>query len=86
MDRIFEEYLRNDYFQRFKVEKNVVVLSALIGEDNILPELNKQMIEEKKYYDSLKACGMHKRDDNLLNINNGNNNLMKIFGNSNKGF
>ena len=21
MDRIFEEYLRNDYFQRFKVEK-----------------------------------------------------------------
>ena len=23
MDRIFEEYLRNYYFQRFKVEKNV---------------------------------------------------------------
>ena len=85
MDRIFEEYLRNDYFQRFKVEKNVV-LSALIGEDNILPELNKQMREARKYYDSLKACGMHKRDDNSLNINNGNNNLMKIFGNSNKGF
>ena len=39
MDRIFEEYLRNDYFQRFKVEKNVV-LSALIGEDNILLKLN----------------------------------------------
>ena len=44
------------------------------------------MREERKYYDSLKACGMHKRDDNLLNINNGNNNLMKIFGNNNKGF
>ena len=85
MDRIFEEYLRNDYFQRFKVEKNVV-LSALIGEDNILPELNKQMREARKYYDSLKACGMHKRDDNLLNINVGNNNMMKILGNSNKGF
>ena len=47
MNRIFEEYLKNDYFQRFKVEKNVV-LSALIGEDNILPELNKQMRETKK--------------------------------------
>ena len=44
------------------------------------------MREERKYYDSLKTCGMHKRDDNWLNINNGNNNLMKIFGNSNKGF
>ena len=62
------------------------MLSALIGEDNILLKLNKQMREERKYYNSLKAYGMHKRDDNLLNINNGNNNLMKIFGNSNKGF
>ena len=40
------------------------MLSALIGEDNILPELNKQMREERKYYNSLKACGMHKRNDN----------------------
>ena len=78
MDRIFEEYLRNDYYQRFKVEKNVV-LSALIGEDNILPELNKQMRQARKYFDSLKACGMHQRDDNLLNLN-GNNNMMKMFG------
>ena len=60
------------------------MLSALIGEDNILPKLNKQMREERKYYDSLKACGMHKRDDNLLNINNGNNKMIKIFGNINK--
>ena len=39
MDRIFEYYLRNDYFQRFKVEKKCC-LSALIGEDNILFKLN----------------------------------------------
>ncbi len=44
------------------------------------------MREKRKCYDSLKACGMNKRNDNWLNINNGNNNLMKIFGNSNKGF
>ena len=35
MNRIFDEYLKNNYYQRFKVEKNVV-LSALIGEYNIL--------------------------------------------------
>ena len=63
---------------QIKVEKNVV-LSALIGEDNILPELNKQMRQARKYFDSLKACGMHQRDDNLLNIN-GSNNMMKMFG------
>ena len=44
------------------------------------------MREERKYYESLKTCGMHKRDYNLLNINKGKNNLMKIFGNNNKGF
>ena len=37
------------------------------------------MREARKYYDSLKACGMHQRDDNLLNLN-GNNNMMKMFG------
>ena len=74
MNRIFEEYLNNDYFQRFKVEKNVV-LSALIGEDNILPELNKQMRETKKYFDNLKSIGMHKRivtsehSKNILKMN-----------------
>ena len=74
MNRNFEEYLKNDYFQRFKVEKNVV-LSALIGEDNILPELNKQMRETKKYFDNLKSIGMHKRivtsehSKNILKMN-----------------
>ena len=74
MNRIFEEYLKNDYFQRFKVEKNVV-LSALIGEDNILPELNKQMRETKEYFDNLKSIGMHKRivtsehSKNILKMN-----------------
>ena len=70
-------------FRDLKLKK---ILSALIGEDNILLKLNKQMREARKYYDSLKTCGMHKRDDNLLNINKGKNNLMKIFGYSNKGF
>ena len=63
MNRIFDEYLKNNYYQRFKVEKNVV-LSALIGEDNILPELNKQAREAKIYFDSLMKVGMNNKDNN----------------------
>jgi hypothetical protein len=44
MDRIFNEYLRNNYQSRYNVEKNIV-LSALIGEQNIEKELS---IQDKK--------------------------------------
>ena len=61
MDRIFNEYLRNNYYQRYKVEKNVV-LSALIGEDNINNELNRQIKRAKKYFDNAKSYSLgHKR-------------------------
>ena len=61
MDRIFNEYLRNNYYQRYKVEKNVV-LSALIGEDNINNELNKQIKRAKKFFDNAKSYSLgHKR-------------------------
>jgi len=49
MDRIFNEYLTNNYYQKFGVEKNIV-LSALIGEDNINNELNKQIKRARKYF------------------------------------
>ena len=49
MDRIFNEYLINNYYQKFGVEKNIV-LSALIGEDNINNELNKQIKRARKYF------------------------------------
>ena len=57
MDRIFNEYLRNNYYQRYKVEKNVV-LSALIGEDNINNELNRQIKRAKKYFDNAKSYSL----------------------------
>ena len=61
MDRIFNEYLRNNYYQKYKVEKNVV-LSALIGEDNINNELNKQIKRAKKFFDNAKSYSLgHKR-------------------------
>ena len=69
MNRIFNEYLKNDYFKRFKVEKTVV-LSALIGEDNVMPELNKHARKAKKYFDSLKQVGMFKNNKVLPQLQN----------------
>jgi hypothetical protein len=46
MDRIFKEFLLYDYERRFGVKKEVVI-SALIGEDNIPSELSRQMREKK---------------------------------------
>ena len=69
MDRIFNEYLRNNYQSRYNVEKNVV-LGALIGEDNINTELNKQLKRTKQYLDQLKKIGMGKNNDTLqINLN-----------------
>ena len=69
MDRIFNEYLRNNYQSRYNVEKNVV-LGALIGEDNINTELNKQLKRTKQYLDQMKKIGMGKNNDVLaINLN-----------------
>jgi hypothetical protein len=46
LDRIFKEYLTNDYERRYKVTKSVVI-SALIGEDNIFHELVRQAREQR---------------------------------------
>jgi hypothetical protein len=48
MDRIFKEFQKNDYKQRFQIEKKTVI-SALIGEDNLETELFKQAKREKEY-------------------------------------
>ena len=69
MDRIFNEYLKNNYQSRYNVEKNIV-LSALIGEDNINTELNKQLKRTKQYLDQMKKIGMGKNNDVLaINLN-----------------
>ena len=48
IERIFDEYSKRSYFERFMVEKDVV-LSALIGEDSLI-ELNKQLRNGKVYF------------------------------------
>ena len=69
MDRIFHEYLKNDYQSRYNVEKNVV-LGALIGEDNINTELTKQLKKTRQYLDELNKIGMGKNNEAMaININ-----------------
>ena len=50
IQRIFDEYTKRSYYQRYMVEKNVV-LSALIGEDSLF-ELNKQLKNGKFYFNN----------------------------------
>ena len=50
MKRIFEEYLKGGLENKYKAEKERI-LSALIGEDNLISELNKQKREAKLYYE-----------------------------------
>jgi len=58
MTRIFKEFQRNDYENRFNVDK-VTVISALIGEDNLNSELVKQSKREKKYIDAIMKGRLH---------------------------
>jgi hypothetical protein len=58
MTRIFKEFQRNDYENRFNVDK-ITVISALIGEDNLNSELVKQSKREKKYIDAIMKGRLH---------------------------
>ena len=53
LQRIFEKYLDREYSQKFIFEKEKV-LSALIGEDNVQPELRKQIRKTKLFYENIK--------------------------------
>lgn len=58
MTRIFKEFQRNDYENKFNVDK-MTVISALIGEDNLNSELVKQSKREKKYIEAILRGRMH---------------------------
>lgn len=46
MNRLFKEFVTNDYQRRYKVDR-AIVISALVGEDNTMQELLKISREEK---------------------------------------
>ena len=57
MQRIFKKYLKKEYSGKLITEKEKV-LSALIGEDNVQPELRKQIRKTKLFFESIKICGL----------------------------
>ena len=60
MTRIFKEFQRNDYAQKFNTDK-ISVISALIGEDNVNSELIRQSKREKIYIEEIMKGRMHKK-------------------------
>ena len=93
MTRIFKEFQRNDYENRFNVDK-ITVISALIGEDNLNSELVKQSKREKKYIEEIMKGRLHKKmksvdkammEKNIIGENtsigfNGINQMVKSMG------
>ena len=60
MNRIFKEFQKNNYEQKFNVDKTTVIC-ALIGEDNINAELLRQDKREKKYIEEICKGQLHKK-------------------------
>ncbi len=65
--RITKEFLENDYERRFKVTFNVV-LSALVGEYNMLKEREKQKLFKNEYLKKIKKCNFYHLFKNKFNF------------------
>ena len=69
MDRIFKEFQRNNYAQKYNVDK-IKVISALIGEDNINNEIFRQERREKIYFDQITKSQLYTNNNNKFNSTN----------------
>lgn len=61
MNRIFKEFLVNDYARRFNTTKRIV-LSALLGEENVNYELSSQD-REQKVINTMKSRNTRKKSN-----------------------
>ena len=68
MDRIFKEFQRNNYEQKYNVNK-IRVISALIGEDNIQNELFRQERREKLYNEQISKSQLFIKNVNRRSLN-----------------
>ena len=89
MDRIFTEYQKNKYYERYNVEKNEVI-KALVGEENLMHEIYHQNKKDKQINNELLKTRFFKKvyNKNLLllkqykNFNSNSNietNIKKLF-------
>jgi hypothetical protein len=68
MDRIFKEFQRNNYEQKYNADK-IRVISALIGEDNIKNELFRQEKREKLYFEQISKSQLYIKNVNYRPFN-----------------
>ena len=68
MDRIFKEFQRNNYKQKYNVDK-IKVISALIGEDNINNEIFRQERRERLYMDQISKSQLYNKNINYRVFN-----------------
>lgn len=89
MDRIFTEYQKNKYYERYNVDKNEVI-KALVGEENLMHEIYHQNKKDKQFNDEILKTRFFKKvyNKNLLllkqyknfNLNsNSQINIKKLF-------
>ena len=58
MDRIFKEFQKNNYKEKFQIDKKTVI-NALIGEDNLENELFRQEKRERDYIYKMKKVQLY---------------------------
>ena len=64
MNRIFKEFQRNNYKERFQVDKKTVI-NALIGEDNLDNELIRQERRERDYLYKIKKIQLYQSSNQV---------------------
>ena len=67
MSRIFEEFKKNKYYEKYNVDKNTLI-NALIGEDNLMTEIYNQRKKEKQYNEEIQRSRLYKKEDIKKNV------------------
>ena len=80
MNRIFIEYQKNHYFERYNVDKNTL-LNALVGEENLMTEVYNQSKRENQYNDYFSKIRMYKKENIKNNILYKNNSCLNLRNN-----
>jgi hypothetical protein len=76
MDRIFKEFQRNNYEQKYNADK-IKVISALIGEDNVKNELFRQERREKIYLEQISKSQLYIKNLTIKSFSDkGHNNII----------
>ena len=81
MCRIFEEFRKNKYYEKYNVDKKTLI-NALIGEDNLMTEMYNQNKKEKQLNDEILKTRLFKKEffkKNILYMNNTSLNLRKFY-------